>query len=102
MKYSIKKPPHTSTASSASANTSPSFLSTTPQSVPNIGPMTATVVARNNAEVDVDDMGRILVKFAFTRPEDHQGDRFDPHQDEGNPSDTEGRDWTARVRVVQP
>jgi len=70
--------------------------------VPNIGPMTAKVVTRNDAEVDVDDMGRILVKFAFTRPEDHQGDDFDPHIDELNRSDTQGREWTARIRVVQP
>ncbi|KAB0641190.1 type VI secretion system Vgr family protein [Burkholderia stagnalis] len=42
-----------------------------PAAVPHPGPMTASVVGAPGAEIDVDEEGRIAVRFHFARQEDH-------------------------------
>ncbi|BEV13452.1 type VI secretion system tip protein VgrG [Herbaspirillum sp. DW155] len=63
-----------------------------PDDVPKLGMMSALVVGDGDKEVDVDEMGRIAVRFLFTRPEEHPRQRGAS----GTASDS------ARIRVLQP
>ena len=60
--------------------------------VPHMGLLNAIVVGEAGKEIDVDDMGRIAVRFLFTREDEH------PHG--YGASNTAGD--SARIRVMQP
>jgi type VI secretion system secreted protein VgrG len=63
-----------------------------PDAVPRVGLISALVVGDNGSEIDVDEMGRIAVRFLFTRPEEHT---------RGYGASDSARD-SARIRVMQP
>lgn len=63
-----------------------------PASAPRVGLLNALVVGDSGSEVDVDEMGRIAVRFLFTRPEEHA---------RGYGASDTARD-SARIRVMQP
>jgi type VI secretion system VgrG family protein len=60
--------------------------------VPRIGILSAIVVGAEGSEIDVDDRGRIAVRFPFARPEDHPNG----YGTSGTPRDS------ARIRVMHP
>lgn len=63
-----------------------------PDLVPKLGMMSAVVVGDGDKEVDVDEMGRIAVRFLFARPHEH------PRQRGASGSTAD----SARIRVLQP
>ncbi|ADJ61805.1 type VI secretion system tip protein VgrG [Herbaspirillum seropedicae] len=63
-----------------------------PEDVPKLGLMSAVVVGDGDKEVDVDELGRIAVRFLFTRPQEHPRGR--------GASGTTGD--SARIRILQP
>ncbi|MYN04820.1 type VI secretion system tip protein VgrG [Pseudoduganella sp. DS3] len=63
-----------------------------PASVPQVGMLSAIVVGAEGSEIDVDEMGRIAVRFLFARPEEHAKGAGAS----GTPRDS------ARIRVLQP
>jgi type VI secretion system secreted protein VgrG len=74
-----------------------------PRDVPNIGPITATVICSNpEDEMDVDAQGRVLVQFPFTLPQEHQNRGFNPLVDTLDPQLAQYKSRTARIRVAQP
>jgi uncharacterized protein involved in type VI secretion and phage assembly len=81
--------PFTATASNACAATSPSSL-LRPGPGAAAGLLNAIVVGESGREVDVDEQGRIAVRFLFARDEEH------PATAPAAPRDS------ARVRVLQP
>ena len=62
-----------------------------PARVPRPGLLSAIVVGESGREVDVDEQGRIAVRFLFARDEEHPR-----YGTSGTPRDS------ARVRVLQP
>ena len=62
-----------------------------PSCVPNVGPISVRVTGSGDKEIDVDEQGRIAVRFLFTLPEEHA---------KVGASDTAGD--SARVRVASP
>lgn len=63
-----------------------------PDDVPKLGLINAMVVGHGDKEIDVDEMGRIAVRFLFTRPQEHPRKRGAS----GTANDS------ARIRVLQP
>jgi len=62
-----------------------------PACVPNVGPISVRVTGNGDKEIDVDDQGRIAVRFLFTLPEEHA---------KTGASDTASD--SARLRVASP
>lgn len=62
-----------------------------PACVPNVGPISVRVTGSGDKEIDVDDQGRIAVRFLFTLPEEHA---------KTGASDTASD--SARLRVASP
>jgi type VI secretion system secreted protein VgrG len=63
-----------------------------PAAAPRVGLLNALVVGDSGSEIDVDEMGRIAVRFLFTLPEEHT---------KGYGASDSARD-SARIRVMQP
>jgi type VI secretion system secreted protein VgrG len=67
-----------------------------PLNLPRVGMLSAIVVGAAGREVDVDEQGRIAVRFLFTRPD--EGPRGTGMSDGSNPCASEA----ARIRVAHP